>query len=209
MANCASRWSAARPSSESRAEDYAERFAAMAAHGHDVHGEASFCAALVPPGAAVLDAGCGTGRVAIRLASLGYKCVGVDNDEDMLAVAQAASADVRWQLLDLADAAAVPQQFDLVVAAGNVIPLVAAGAESAVIAALAGRLLPGGRLVAGFGLDAAHLPLPEAPFGLAEYDAWCRSAGLELGSRYATWSAEPYNGTGGYAVSVHQLEPSR
>ena len=51
-------------------QDYAARFDALAAAGTDVHGEASLCAALLPPGARVLDAGCGTGRVAIRLATL-------------------------------------------------------------------------------------------------------------------------------------------
>ena len=53
-------------------EDYAGRFAALAASGADVHGEASYAASLVPPPARVLDAGCGTGRVAARLAELGY-----------------------------------------------------------------------------------------------------------------------------------------
>ena len=204
MTNPASRWSAARPHSASRAQDYASRFAALAASGEDVHGEASFCAALVPPGAAVLDAGCGTGRVAVRLAELGYQCVGVDNDEAMLNVARNASTEVDWRLLDLADAASIDQQFELVVAAGNVIPLVAPGAEGTVIAALASRLGPAGRLVAGFGLDVQHLPLAQAPFGLDEYDEWCTQANLELAARYATWSADPYEGRGGYAVSIHQ-----
>ena len=51
-----------------RGSRYAARFERLAAQGHDVHGEADFCAALITPGARVLDAGCGTGRVAIRLA---------------------------------------------------------------------------------------------------------------------------------------------
>ena len=54
------------------AEQYAARFRAMAARGEDVHGEATFVAELVDKPARVLDAGCGTGRVAIRLAELGY-----------------------------------------------------------------------------------------------------------------------------------------
>jgi hypothetical protein len=72
-----------------------------------------------------------------------------------------------------------------------------------VIRALAARLVPGGLLVAGFGLDAAHLPLTQAPFGIQEYDAWCLAADLELVSRYATWAATPDDG-GGYAVNVHR-----
>ena len=60
--------------------DYAARFDALAATGADVHGEAALCAALVPVGSRILDAGCGTGRVAIRLAELGYDCTGTDLD---------------------------------------------------------------------------------------------------------------------------------
>ena len=40
---------------------------------------------------------------------------------------------------------------------------------------LARHLAPGGRLVTGFGLDAEHLPLDEAPFGLDAYDGWCEA----------------------------------
>ena len=105
--------------------------------------------------------------------------------------------------------------FDLVVAAGNVIPLVAPGTESAVVANLAGVLRTSGRLVAGFGLDAAHLPLSKAPFGLTEYDGWCAAAGLTLVGRFAGWDGSAYNGAGydraghdrgGYAVSVHRRD---
>jgi SAM-dependent methyltransferase len=183
---------------------YAERFAALAAAGHDVHGEASLCAALVPPGARVLDAGCGTGRVAIRLAGLGYDCAGIDSDASMLDEARRASAEVTWLLHDLADVPGLDLDppFDLVVAAGNVVPLLAEGTEAHVIASLARRLRPGGLLVAGFGLDTAHLPLDEAPFGLAEYDAWCTAAGLSLQRRFATWDATAYD-DGPYAVSIH------
>jgi SAM-dependent methyltransferase len=184
---------------------YAARFAALAAAGVDVHGEATMCMKLVPPGARVLDAGCGTGRVAIRLAELGYTCVGVDSDASMLATARAASVDVTWVLADLVDIDQLATSFDLIVAAGNVMPLLAPGSESVVIDRLAKRLAPGGLLVAGFGLDAAHLPIPEAPFGLADYDAWCEVAGLVLDARFATWAGEPYSPTGGgYAVSIHR-----
>jgi SAM-dependent methyltransferase len=93
------RWAAA--TGGDGGQDYAARFAQLAASGTDVHGEASLCAALAPVGARVLDAGCGTGRVAIRLAAQGYACVGVDSDASMLAVARETSADVTWLLRDL------------------------------------------------------------------------------------------------------------
>ena len=200
-----SRWGDATGGDEGRR--YASRFARLAAAGGDVHGEARLCASLVPPGARVLDAGCGTGRVAIRLAALGYDCVGVDLDASMLAEARRAAPVLPWVLADLATldlaAAGLPLPFDLVVAAGNVVPLVAAGTEPAVLARLGAQLRPGGLLVAGFGLDAAHLPAAAARLDLAAYDRWCLDAGLRLEQRLATWEADPYEG-GGYAVSVHR-----
>ena len=183
--------------------EYAARFARLAAAGHDVHGEASFCAARLGAGDRVLDAGCGTGRVAVRLEHLGFPTVGVDADASMLAEARRHAPTMTWVLADLASVPADLGEFDLVVAAGNVVPLLTAGTEARVIDNLARALRPGGCLVAGFGLDVAHLPIASVPFGLAEYDAWCSAAGLSLDERYATWDGEPFDG-GGYAVSVHR-----
>lgn len=187
-------------------QDYAARFGALAGSGKDMHGEARFCAALVPAGARVLDAGCGTGRVMIRLAEQGYDCVGVDLDASMLAVAQKEAPGLPWFQVDLArfDPAqlGITADFDLVVAAGNVFPLLAAGTEATVVERLAAALRPGGLIVAGFGLDEAHLPVPPS-ITLPGYDDCCAAAGLTLVDRFATWDAVPYN-DGGYAVSVHR-----
>ncbi|GAA1285857.1 hypothetical protein GCM10009646_87120 [Streptomyces aureus] len=174
-----------------------------------MHGEARFCAALMPAGARVLDAGCGTGRVAIRLAELGYDCVGIDLDDSMLDVARTYAPELSWFRADLAEfdpaLLGIAADFDLVLAAGNVFPLLAAGTEAAVVKRLAGALRPGGLLVAGFGLDAAHLPVPPG-ITLPEYDASCTGAGLALVDRFATWDADAYGG-GGYAVSIHRTSP--
>ncbi len=183
--------------------EYAARIERLAATGRDMHGEASLCARLVSPGARILDAGCGTGRVAIRLAQLGYDCVGVDLDKSMLAEARRAAPELTWLHADLATVSLEPGGFDLVVAAGNVVPLLAAGTEAATVAQLAAALRPGGLLVTGFGLDATHLPLAAAPVDLASYDEWCAAAGLTLQERFATWDGAPYD-VGGYAVTIHR-----
>ncbi|WP_405456621.1 class I SAM-dependent methyltransferase [Streptomyces sp. NBC_00101] len=186
-------------------EEYARRFAKLAASGQDVHGEAAFCTTLLNPGARVLDAGCGTGRIAIRLAELGHHCTGVDVDASMLAVARRDAPTQEWLLGDLTrlDTLGLKPGYDLALAAGNVIPLLAPGTEPGVVRQLTAALRPGGLLVTGMGLDAAHLPLPEAPLTLPDFDGWCTRAGLVLDQRYATWSGDPYQPGCGYAVSVH------
>ena len=74
-----------------RGAEYDARFAVLAAAGEDVHGEATFVAGFQPR--SVLDAGCGTGRVAIELRRRGVEkgqsieTVGVDADSGMLTAA--------------------------------------------------------------------------------------------------------------------------
>ena len=183
-----------------RGEAYAAYWDALVARGEDPHGEATLVDSLLAPGSRVLDAGCGTGRVAIRLAELGHHATGVDADPAMLDHARAVAPDLPWVLADLASPGVPEGPFDLVVAAGNVMILLAPGTEAGVIAGLARRTRV---LVAGFALAAPHLPIPEAPFDLARYDAWCADAGLVLQDRWSTWSRDPWEPGGGYAVSVH------
>ena len=61
-----------------------------AAAGQNIHGEADVVEALLAEygGHTVLDAGCGTGRVAIELDRRGFPVTGVDADPDMLAAAR-------------------------------------------------------------------------------------------------------------------------
>ena len=70
-------------------DDYQRRFDELAAGGVDVHGEASFVAALGPT--AVLDAGCGTGRVTAALVERlpRGKVIAVDGSPAMVEEARA------------------------------------------------------------------------------------------------------------------------
>jgi SAM-dependent methyltransferase len=177
---------------------YADRFAKLEASGAQVHGEADLVEHLARDGARILDAGCGTGRVAIRLRHRGFAVDGVDVDADMLAVARAADPEITWYEQDLA-ALDLPDRYDLVLLAGNVVPL--CPDPVAAIGRIAKVLAPQALLVAGFGLDRAHLPT-DANIDLATYDQLCADTGLTLRHRWATWQRDPYDG-GGYAVSVH------
>jgi SAM-dependent methyltransferase len=63
-------------------------------------GEAELVHGALPPGAPVLDLGCGTGRVAHRLLELGHPVVGVDESPEMLAHLVGVAA-VRARIQDL------------------------------------------------------------------------------------------------------------
>lgn len=185
------------------AERYAARFRAMVARGEDVHGEARFVASLLDPPTQVLDAGCGTGRVAIRLAELGYDVVGVDVDVAMLAMAREEAPHLDWRVADLA-VLDTGQVFDLVLVAGNTIPLLEPDTLGDAARGLAAQLDDDGLLVCGFGLDAAHLPgdCPVTP--LADVDAAFAAAGLAPVARFAGWDRAAYDDGDGYVVTVHR-----
>src|SRR5579863_8680993 len=159
-----------------RGADYDLRFETLAAAGMDMHGEAALVASYRP--ATVLDAGCGTGRVAIELARRGIDVVGADVDPAMLDVARAKAPGLTWVEADLTDPALdLGRTFDLVVMAGNVLIFVSSGTEGQAIANAARHLSPGGRLVAGYSLRPGGLQ----PSG---HDAHAAAAGLEFEDRW-------------------------
>jgi SAM-dependent methyltransferase len=152
----------------------------------------------------VLDAGCGTGRVAIELARRGLRVAGIDRDADMIQTARQKAPGLDWFEQDIAsytipDSAdpAQPRRFDAIVMAGNVMIFLDAGTETRVVANLARHLAPGGKLIAGFQLHPGGLDA-------ARYDAYAASAGLVLVERWATWDRLPWSESSDYAVSVHQ-----
>ena len=174
--------------------DYDERWARMEAAGENPHGEADLVARYAP--VHVLDAGCGTGRVAVELARRGVATVGVDRDEDLLDRARAKAPDLEWVCADLASLD-LGRTFDVVVMAGNVIGFVAAPSRPEAIAHLAAHVAPGGRLISGCQLRAGW---PSA----ADHDRWCAEAGLVLEDRFATWDGAPLGPSPDYAVAVHR-----
>ena len=186
-------------SDKPRGQDYDARWARLAASGAAVHGEADLIESLLREsgGSRVLDAGCGTGRVAVELAARGFSVVGLDVDPTMLSAARAKAPELRWVEADLVGAGAqLDETFDLVALAGNVMIFVERGTEGQVVDQLAALLEPGGLLVAGFQLRTWRLTLDR-------YDELAAAAGLEPLDRWATWDRQPFSG-GDYAVSVHR-----
>jgi SAM-dependent methyltransferase len=195
-----------------KGDDYQRRFDELAARGVDVHGEAAFVMRREPR--SVLDAGCGTGRVAIELARLGRSSgvrslggrssggvavVGVDVDPSMLATARANGPEVEWHEHDLTTLD-LGRVFDVVVLAGNVPLFTPPGTQAALVRSCARHVGPGGVLIAGFQLGRGY--------EIDEYDRDCRAAAMILVRRFSTWAEEPFGSGADYAVSVHENAPA-
>jgi len=183
---------------------YIKRFRELAEQGADLGGEARLVDAMVSPGSRVLDAGCGTGRVAAVLHQRGHAVVGVDADPLLV---QAASEDhdgPTWIVADLSELDLALQgetePFDAVVVAGNVMAFVADGTEVDVLRRLAAHLAPDGFIVIGFGLDRGY--------SLAGFDTDVVAAGLAVEQRFATWDLKPWHEESTFAVSVLRHAPS-
>jgi len=179
-----------------RGKEYEARLERLAGEGRYLHGEADLVCALLAEGVSgpVLDAGCGTGRVAVELGRRGVEVVGTDVDRSMLDVARPKAPGIEWIEADLA-AHRFDARFALVVAAGNVMVFLRPGTAPAAVATMAGALLPGGVLLAGFELDGR--------LALEDYDAMCADSGMDLVDRWGTWERAAFD-DGPYAVSLHR-----
>ncbi|HEY3465038.1 MAG TPA: class I SAM-dependent methyltransferase [Amycolatopsis sp.] len=104
-------------------------------------GEPEIVHAAVPPGASILELGCGTGRVTHPLLDLGHDVVAVDDSPAMLAHVRAETVCVRIEELDLG------RKFDAVLLGSHLINTAREADRRAMLAAARRHLAPGGRLV--------------------------------------------------------------
>jgi len=104
---------------------------------------------LVPAGAAVLELGCGAGRVALRLAGRGRSVMGVDTDRELIAhlrrVAREARLDVRAEVADTL-ALSLDQRFGVIIAPLQLVNILAPDERHLLLANAAAHLDPDGIL---------------------------------------------------------------
>lgn len=182
-------------------DEYDARWERLAQAGEAVHGEVDLIHSLGPE--TVLDAGCGTGRIALELRLRGIDVVGVDLDRDLLARARRRAPMICFEHDDLATMQ-LDRQFELVAMPGNVMNFCRPTDRRLVVHNLAQHLRQGGLLVAGFTLGKGPHALT-----LDEYDELCADCDLTLIERWATWDKQPYvsgEPAGDYAVSVHRRD---
>lgn len=177
---------------------YVERFRALAAAGEDLAGEARLVDAMVGRGARILDAGCGSGRVGGELSRRGHDVVGVDVDPVLIEAAVEDHPGPRWIVEDLArldlPAHGLPERFDAIVSAGNVMAFLAPSTRTEVLRRLAAHLDADGRAVIGFGAGRGY--------EFAEFLDDARGAGLVPDLLLSTWDLRPWSKDSDFLVAV-------
>ena len=176
---------------------YIERFKLLAAKGTDLYGEARLNDALLARGAAVLDAGCGPGRHAGYLHAAGHRVVGVDVDPVLIAAARSDAPGPDYLVADLAGfdlPPELPQEFDAILCAGNVMAFLHPDTRVPALAGMAGRLAAEGRAVIGLGADRGY--------GFDDFVADVATAGLAVQQRFSTWDLRPFAPASGFQVAV-------
>ena len=94
-----------------------------------------------------LDAGCGTGALAARLARAGYEMTGVDPSAGMLAVLRERAPQVRAQVASGTDLPFPDGSFDLVLCVAVMHHVAGAGAVRATLGEMVRVARPGGRVL--------------------------------------------------------------
>jgi SAM-dependent methyltransferase len=121
---------------------------------HDDQAEAQALAAVrlagCPDGGDVLDVPCGFGRHAVPLGRAGYKVVGVDRSEALLAEARRRASGQRWPKLARADYRELPfadASFDAAINLFSSLGYLGDEEDTRALAEIGRVLRPGGRLV--------------------------------------------------------------
>jgi SAM-dependent methyltransferase len=172
---------------------YVQRFRTLAEQGSDIVGEARLVDAMLPRGSRVLDAGCGPGRVGGHLARAGHDVVGVDVDPVLIAAAAEDHPGPRWLVGDLAELD-LPDRFDVIVCAGNVVTFLAPSTRGEVLRRFRAHLAPEGRAVVGFGAGRDY------PFD--DFLADAATAGLTPSVLLSTWHLHPFTPESDFLVAV-------
>lgn len=195
---------------------YDQRWEAMAARGESVHGEADAVTRLIDKHAlgergplAILDAGCGTGRLAIELERRelerrgrdvgGYTVTAIDLDPDMIDKARSKSSTIEWLVADLAtfDVGCENTFYDVVVMAGNILNFCAPGTQAAIVRNMVNHLVDGGLFVCGWSQE-----LRDDAYLWGDFVRDAREAGANLVETWTNWDGDtmPASTLGGEPV---------
>jgi SAM-dependent methyltransferase/diadenosine tetraphosphate (Ap4A) HIT family hydrolase len=101
----------------------AEMFSDQWFSNTDLHPLLKRVTAILPPGARILDAGCGSGRDVEYLGQLGFDCLGVDLSSGMIREARRRSPKSVFRLMDIRSIDLPPELFDCVISLAVIVHL--------------------------------------------------------------------------------------
>ncbi len=145
---------------------------------------------LLPPGAAVLDLGCGIGRVAAALAPHCRSVLGLDVSAGMVAEARRRHGGLSRLRFAVADGTALPPgPYDLALLVDSMPYILQAGLAEAAMQGIAASLRPGGAVAVlnlSYGRDAAA--------DLADAGRWAAAHGwsVEAARPFALWDGAAF-----------------
>lgn len=175
-------------------EAYAARWRRLAAEGNDIFGEARLVDALAARRSRILDAGCGTGRIAGWLARRGHDVVGVDIDPVLIGYAKTDYPDVAFEVADLESDPLPEESFDIVVSAGNVMGFLSSEGRLGALRNMGAATRPGGRLIIGFGAGRG--------WEFADFLDAAREIGLRAESLFESWDLCPFTDESRFLVAL-------
>jgi SAM-dependent methyltransferase len=117
-------------------------------------------ASLLPDGARLLDAGCGSGQKAKFFQDLGLRVMGIDFSERLLDIARQTATASDFRLLDLRDIGTLSEEFEGVFAQASLLHIPKAE-TFAVIEGMVSRLVPRGLLYVAVKAQRAGSPEEE------------------------------------------------
>lgn len=192
-----SKWAEVTEANPGHSAWYVQRFRNMAAAGADLVGEARLVDALSAPGSTVMDAGCGPGRHAGYLHQRGHTVVGLDLDPVLIEAAEDEFPGPSYLVADLAAAvlpADLPQSFDIVLCAGQVMSFLHPQTRRPVLSTFASWLAPQGRALIGFGAGRGY--------EFEDFFADAEASGLVRHNAFSTWDLRPYTPDSTFLVAL-------
>ncbi|QNE89542.1 methyltransferase domain-containing protein [Corynebacterium incognita] len=187
-------WKEVTAANPQHSHNYAQRWKMMQSQGKDIDGEARLIDAMVPRGAKILDAGCGTGRVGGELAARGHEVVGVDIDPILIEHAQHDFPESTWVVGDLSTDPIPHGGFDIAVSAGNVMGFLDPAGREPALRHIFESLRPGGRFVVGYGAGRG--------WAFTDFLKLAAKVGFDQQFLSSAWDIQPFAEDSGFLVAV-------